>query len=110
MVKLRLTRTGKKHEPHYRLIAISARTKRDGEAIEYLGYYNPRSNPSTVDFNIERVKYWLSVGAQPTETVKGLLVKEKVLKADKLIPRKKAEAKDTATDKEKTNAETNSKE
>lgn len=83
MVKLRLTRVGKKHAPQYRLIAIKARTKRDGKALEYLGSYNPRTNPSTISFNKERIQYWLSEGAQPTDTVKNLLVRDGILKADK---------------------------
>jgi len=83
MVKIRLTRTGKKHAPHYRIIAIQARTKRDGEALEYLGYYNPRTNPSTVELKKDRIEYWISNGAQPTDTVKRLLVNADILKKDK---------------------------
>lgn len=83
MVKLRLTRTGKTHQPTYRLIATQNRTKRDGEALEYLGFYNPRTNPSTFTFDKERVEYWLGVGAQPTETVAYLLGKEGVIKVVK---------------------------
>lgn len=83
MVKIRLTRTGKKHAPHYRIIAIQARTKRDGEALEYLGYYNPRTTPSTIEIKKDRVQHWLDNGAQPTDTVKRILEKEGVLKKDK---------------------------
>lgn len=83
MVKIRLTRTGKTHQPTYRLIATQNRTKRDGEALEYLGFYNPRTNPSTFTFDKERVEYWLKVGAQPTETVAYLLGKEGVIKVAK---------------------------
>jgi len=83
MVKIRLTRTGKKHAPHYRLIAIQARTKRDGEALEYLGYYNPRTTPSTVKLKQDRIKYWINNGAQPTDTVKRLLVNAGIIEKDK---------------------------
>lgn len=84
MVKLRLTRTGKRGEPHYRIIAIHARTKREGRALEYLGYYNPRTKPSTVTLKDERIKYWLSQGAQPTNIVRSLLVKNNLLEPDKV--------------------------
>lgn len=80
MVKLRLTRTGKTHQATFRLIASQNRTKRDGEALEYLGFYNPRTKPSTFTFEKDRVEYWLKVGAQPTETVAYLLAKEGILK------------------------------
>lgn len=76
MVKIRLTRTGKRNEPHYRVVAIKAREKRDSKAIEYLGYYNPRTQPSTFEVEEDRIKYWLSVGAQPTDTVARLLAKK----------------------------------
>jgi small subunit ribosomal protein S16 len=81
MVKLRLTRTGKTHSPTYRLIAIQARTKRDGRAIEFLGFYDPKASPSVFEYDKERVKYWLSVGAQPSETVRDFLAKDKLVKA-----------------------------
>lgn len=83
MVKLRLTRTGKKHSPHYRIIAIQNRTKRDGKALAYLGYYNPRSNPSTVNVKKEEIEKWLANGAQPTDTVRRILIKEGIIEAPK---------------------------
>lgn len=81
MVKLRLTRIGKKHAPAYRIIAIQARTKREGKALEFLGFYNPRNNPSVVELDAERVKYWLQNGAQPTDTVRDILIKQGIIKA-----------------------------
>ena len=78
MLKIRLTRTGKKHAPHYRIIVIKARTKRDGKAIEYLGHHDPRKKETKL--NVERAKYWLSVGAQPTDTVYSILVKHNLAK------------------------------
>lgn len=83
MVKIRLTRTGKKGAPHYRIIAIQAKTKRDGKALEYLGYYNPRTNPSTITLEKERIQYWLDQGAQPTDTVRRLLINNNVIEAPK---------------------------
>lgn len=78
MVKIRLTRIGKKNEPHFRIVVIPSRTKRDSKAIEYLGYYNPRTKE--IKLNVERAKYWLSIGAQPTDTVIGFLAKHKLVK------------------------------
>lgn len=83
MVKIRLTRRGKKGQPHYRIIAISARTKREGEALEYLGYLNPQTKPPTIKLEEDRIKYWLSQGAQPTDSVKNILIRNKLIKADK---------------------------
>ena len=77
MLKIRLKRAGKKHAPHYKIIVIPARTKRDGRAVEYIGYHNPISKETKVD--LERAKYWLSVGAQPTGTVHSILAKHKLL-------------------------------
>jgi small subunit ribosomal protein S16 len=83
MVKLRLSRFGRKNQPTYRLVAIQARDKRQGEALEYLGSYNPRTKPSSFTCDKERVQYWLSVGAQPTDTVKYLLGKEGIIEVEK---------------------------
>jgi len=77
VVKLRLNRMGRRHHPFYRLNAIDQRTRRDGRPIEHLGYYDPKNADEAKQFNCdaERVKYWLSVGAQPSETVASLLKK-----------------------------------
>lgn len=82
MVKLRLARFGKKKQPKYRIIATNLRSKRNGEALEYLGIYDPLQNPSLIELNTERVKYWIENGAQPTYTVKSLLVISGFMKAD----------------------------
>lgn len=68
-VKIRLKRTGKIREASYRVVVVDSRKKRDGRVIEEIGFYNPRTNPSTIDINSERARYWISVGAQPTEPV-----------------------------------------
>jgi len=68
-VKIRLKRMGKIRAPHYRIVVADSRTKRDGRAIEEIGKYHPTHEPSL----IEVVKYWLSVGAQPTEQVLAIL-------------------------------------
>jgi small subunit ribosomal protein S16 len=73
VLKLRLTRMGAKGRPHYRIVVQEARSKRDGRFVENVGHYNPLTEPSTIVVNEERVRYWLSVGAQPTDSVVSLL-------------------------------------
>jgi small subunit ribosomal protein S16 len=72
-VKIKLKRMGKIRAPHYRIVVADARTKRDGRAIEEIGRYHPTEEPSLIQIDGERVQYWLSVGAQPTEAVAALL-------------------------------------
>lgn len=76
-VKLRLKRTGRRHLPCYRLNAIDSRAPRDGRVIEELGLYDPlqKQPDKQISFKRERIEYWLSVGAQPSETVANLLEK-----------------------------------
>ncbi|WP_415951482.1 30S ribosomal protein S16 [Streptomyces sp. KLOTTS4A1] len=74
-VKIKLKRLGKIRQPHYRIIVADSRTRRDGRAIEEIGLYHPVQNPSRMEVNAERVAYWLSVGAQPTEPVLAILKK-----------------------------------
>ncbi|KGF05500.1 30S ribosomal protein S16 [Arcanobacterium sp. S3PF19] len=68
-VKIRLKRMGKIREAIYRVVVVDSRKKRDGRVIEEIGFYNPNTEPSTIDINSERARYWISVGAQPTEPV-----------------------------------------
>ena len=75
MVKIRLRRMGAKKAPYYRIVVIDSRSARNGRFIEEIGYYNPMSEPVELKINDERAKYWLSTGAQPTDTVRGLLKK-----------------------------------
>jgi small subunit ribosomal protein S16 len=72
-VKIKLKRLGKIREPYYRIVVADARTKRDGRAIEEIGKYHPKLEPSLIQIDSERAQYWLSVGAQPTESVQRLL-------------------------------------
>jgi small subunit ribosomal protein S16 len=72
-VKIKLKRLGKIREPYYRIVVADARTKRDGRAIEEIGQYHPKLEPSFIKVDSERAQYWLSVGAQPTDTVQRLL-------------------------------------
>lgn len=71
--KIRLKRLGKTRSPHYRIIVIDSRAKRDGQAIEEIGIYHPKNDPSVIQVNSERAQYWLGVGAQPTEAVVAIL-------------------------------------
>jgi small subunit ribosomal protein S16 len=72
-VKIKLKRLGKIREPYYRIVVADSRTKRDGRAIEEIGKYHPKAEPSLIEVNSERVQHWLSVGAQPTDPVRVLL-------------------------------------
>jgi len=72
-VKIRLKRLGKIRDPYYRIVVADSRTKRDGRAIEEIGKYHPKVEPSLIEVNSERAQYWLSVGAQPTDQVRHLL-------------------------------------
>ncbi len=75
MVKIRLKRMGMKKSPFYRIVVTDSRNTRDGRFIEEIGYYNPVSDPVELKVDAERAKYWLSVGAQPTDTARALLNK-----------------------------------
>ncbi len=77
-VKIRLRRMGAKKAPFYRVVVADSRYPRDGRFIEEIGFYNPVSEPVQLKIDDERAKYWLSVGAQPTDTVKDLLKKSGV--------------------------------
>jgi len=75
MVKIRLRRMGAKKNPYYRIVVADSRFPRDGRFIEEIGTYNPLTDPSEIKVDLERAKYWISNGAQPTDTVKALLKK-----------------------------------
>jgi small subunit ribosomal protein S16 len=72
-VKIKLTRLGKIRNPQYRVAVADSRTRREGRAIEVIGRYHPKEDPSLIEIDSERAQYWLSVGAQPTEPVLKLL-------------------------------------
>ena len=73
MLAISLVRMGAKKSPFYRVVVKEKRSKRDGKYIENLGTYNPMTNPAEINLKHERVQYWISVGAQPTETVASLI-------------------------------------
>lgn len=74
-IKLRLTRTGTKKRPFYRIVAINSDTRRDGRPLDYVGHYNPMANPAEVVVDQEKVKKWLDLGAEASDTVKSLIKK-----------------------------------
>ena len=78
-VKIRLKRMGMKKKPFYRLVVADVRSPRDGRFIEEIGYYNPMTEPAEVKIDGERAKYWLTAGAQPTDTVRLLMKKQGVI-------------------------------
>ena len=79
MVKIRLRRMGAQKAPFYRVVVADSRSPRDGRCIEEIGTYNPLTNPAVVSIDVEKAQNWIKNGAQPTDTVRGLLKKAGVL-------------------------------
>lgn len=79
MVRIRLRRQGAKKQPSYRVVVADQHSPRDGRILENIGFYNPTTDPETVSIDAERASYWLSVGAQPSESVARLLKKQGLL-------------------------------
>lgn len=111
MLTIRLSRTGKRHKPQYRVVLQEQGRDPWSPALEILGNYNPHTNPSTVVLKEDRVKHWLSVGAQPSETVHNMLVTAGIIetgkkrsvtisaKRSKKLVQKKTEAEAAAAEK-----------
>ena len=76
---MRLTRIGSKKRPYYRIVVIEKRRARNGRFLEVLGQYNPIASPVQFDINPERAQYWLSKGAQPSETVRSILRQKEIV-------------------------------
>ena len=93
MVRIRLRRTGGKKQPSYRIVVADSRKPRDGGFIEIIGFFNPRTEPETVQFEEERALYWLNVGAQPSDSVARLLKKAGTI--ERLARLRKGEALET---------------
>jgi small subunit ribosomal protein S16 len=74
-LKLRLTRMGSKKKPFYRIVAVDSASRRDGRALDYVGYYNPMTEPADIKVDQDKISLWLERGAQPTDTVRSLLKK-----------------------------------
>ena len=77
-VKIRLARHGAKKRPFYRIVAADGQCPRDGKFLENLGTYNPLNNPADVTLKMDRVQFWISQGATPTDTVKSILKKQSI--------------------------------
>ncbi|MBA7495515.1 hypothetical protein ES702_06102 [subsurface metagenome] len=112
-VRIRLTRTGKKHQPSYRIVVADSQVKRNGKVIEVLGFYNPLTDPATVRINRPRFDYWLSVGAQPSDPVRALILGQKRMRMKskkkgitEALKRKETLKKETATTETQTKKET----
>jgi small subunit ribosomal protein S16 len=73
MLAIRLRRTGSKKRPHYRVVVADKKARRDGGFLEILGHYDPRPDPPSVTIDAERAQYWITRGAQPSDTVRSLL-------------------------------------
>src|SRR4029453_4697896 len=73
MLSIRMRRTGSKKRPFFRVVVSEARSKKEGEFIEVLGFYNPRSKPAVVEINKERITHWIKNGARPSDSVRPLL-------------------------------------
>lgn len=93
MVRIRLRRVGLKKQPSYRIVVANEESPRDGRFLEIVGFYNPRTEPITLDVAEDRVYHWLSVGAQPSEAVERLLKNAGIL--DRFARFKKGEAVET---------------
>jgi small subunit ribosomal protein S16 len=76
MLSIRLKRVGTTKKPHYRVVVADSRAWRDGRFVEVLGHYDPRKDPAVVKIDAERADYWISKGAQPSDTVRSLLKKQ----------------------------------
>ena len=80
-VSIRLRREGTKNRPYYRVVVAEKRSPRDGKFIEIIGTYDPKRSGQNSSFNIERAEYWISKGAQPSDTVRSLIKKQKKMNA-----------------------------
>lgn len=94
VVRIRLTRMGKRHMPFYRIVVVDSRKKRDGAYIESIGYYNPLREPAQISLNVEKATEWILKGAQPSDTVADILSKAGVLKKVHEIKNAKKEKSD----------------
>jgi small subunit ribosomal protein S16 len=75
MLSIRMRRTGSKKRPFFRIVVSEARSKKEGEFIEVLGFYNPRNQPAVFEINKDRVAHWVKVGARPSDSVRTLMAK-----------------------------------
>ena len=79
MLRIRLNRVGKKKQPFYRIVVMDQRKARNSNYVEVVGHYDARRQPASINLKTERVQYWLGQGAQPTETVRSFLRRQKLV-------------------------------
>ncbi|KKP65558.1 MAG: 30S ribosomal protein S16 [candidate division WS6 bacterium GW2011_GWE1_34_7] len=96
MLKIRLKRTGRRGQPHYRVVVMESHLPRDGKSVQEIGYYNPRTKPTTFEVDQEAAKIWLEKGAQPSDTIAQYFVKLGLMKS-----LKRGSVKPNTTKKEK---------
>jgi small subunit ribosomal protein S16 len=91
-LKIRLSRIGSTHQPHYRIVVAETRSRRDGDAVETIGTYDPRTKGKQVSLRLDRVDYWVSKGAKPTDTLHSIIKRERrgVSAAPEAVPAKPA--------------------
>ena len=111
MLKIKLARFGKKHQPHYRMVVTEARSKRDGKYVEKVGHYAPTQTPKILEINVVRYQYWVDKGAIPTETVAGLFKRYRSgnpfpPKKKKLSKKAKAKLKEASAETQKADNKT----
>ncbi|MCC8190670.1 MAG: 30S ribosomal protein S16 [Planctomycetes bacterium] len=95
-VVIRLSRAGRVHLPYYHIGVYNSRTRRDGRPVEELGFYNPKSDKESVRIDMDRARYWISVGAKPSATVATILKGQGMQSSEWMPARKKAVAKPAA--------------
>jgi small subunit ribosomal protein S16 len=78
VLAIRLSRIGKKKNPYYRVVVLDKRKPRNGRTVEVVGTYDPLKKPAAIQLDAERIKYWLSCGAQPSDTVRSFLTAQKI--------------------------------
>lgn len=98
MLKIRLSRTGKKNQPHYRIVVTEKRSKRDGSNIDELGYYIPYKNPAVLQLDIQAYDEWIKKGAQSTNVVKYLRGKTKTNQIIEIVKKAKTKKNKSKTD------------
>ncbi len=91
MVRIRLRRMGAKRQPSYRVVVANSENPRDGRFLEIIGFYNPRTDPPTLELNAERARYWMGVGAQPSEAVVRLMKKVGAMPEETAAPAPEAQ-------------------
>src|SRR5215831_10122004 len=105
-VSIRLRREGAKNRPYYRVVVADSRSPRDGKFIEIIGTYDPKQTGQNSSFNVERAEYWISKGAQPSDTVRSLIKKQKKAVSAEPGPEAEQEGSEMSEDNSSPTAET----